>query len=306
MTWYFTDEITRRRLVKHTLQESLLDQVLYSNDALVSDVQSLAPLGKSDHISFVTELCIKLANDEDECKQIQYKTSWNKIKPSDLSSFSKENIDWNYSCGDLGIEEMWDELLGKLNQVESVVPKIPFTGDSRPVKLPWSTSSLKRMKKNKEKAWKEFDISPTHEQLDYALTRQRLYEEEEHRLKLGYERKITSILKISCKPFYAYLRNKRKLKTSVPFLSKGDGTRTQCASESAEVTSRASLSECGQLKNLQSLRVRKEVYFFNHPSKAPLDALNPQNLRPVSILYCRILKLNPILKMWPDKSFINP
>ena len=33
--------------------------------------------------------------------------------------------------GDLSIEEMWDQLLGKLNQVESVVPKIPFTGDSR-------------------------------------------------------------------------------------------------------------------------------------------------------------------------------
>ena len=32
-----------------------------------------------------------------------------------------------------------------------------------------------------------------------------------------------------------YLRNKRKLKTSVPFLDKGDGTRTQCASGSAEV-----------------------------------------------------------------------
>ena len=297
MTWYFTDEITRRSLVKHTLQESLLDQVLYSNDALVSDVQLLAPLGKSDHISFVTELCIKLANDEDECKQIQYKTSWNKIKPSDLSSFSKENIDWNYSCGDLGIEEMGDELLGKLNQVESVVPKIPFTGDSRPVKLPWSTSSLKRMKKNKEKAWKEFDISPTHEQLDYALTRQRLYEEEEHRLKLGYERKITSILKISCKPFYAYLRNKRKLKTSVPFLSKGDGTRTQCASESAEVLANAFSSvfvnePLGPLPKLQAYNVKSsqavldEIFFSTEDVKRELSSLNifkscgPDNVHP--------------------------
>jgi hypothetical protein len=73
-----------------------------------------------------------------------------------------------------------------------------------------------------------------------------------------------------------------------------------------QVTSIASLSESGQLKNLQSLRVRKEAYPFNHPSKTSLDALNPQNLRPISMLCCRIPKLNAILKMWPDKSFINP
>ncbi len=163
---------------------------------------------------------------------------------------------------------MWDELLGKLKQVESVVPKIPLSGGSRPVKLPWSTSSLKRMRKNKEKAWKQFDMAPSHEQLDYALTKQRLYEEEEYRLKLGYERKITSILKISCKPFYSYLRNKRKLKTSVPFLCRGDGTRTQSASESAEVLANAFSSvfvnePLGPLPKLQecdSLRVVNQFW----------------------------------------------
>ena len=118
----------------------------------------------------MTELSVNLVNAENNSEEIQYRNSWNKVKASDLINYSKENIDWNYSCSDLSIEEMWDELLGKLNQVESVVPKIPLSGGSRPVKLPWSTSSLKRMRKNKEKAWKQFDMAPTHEQLDYALT----------------------------------------------------------------------------------------------------------------------------------------
>ena len=297
MSWYFTDAITRRRIVNDTLQESLLDQVLFSNDALVSDVQLLAPLGKSDHISFVTELSVNLVNAEKDCEEIQYRNSWNKVKASDLCNYSKENIDWNYSCSDLSIEEMWDELLGKLNLVESVVPKIPLTGGSRPVKLPWSTSSLKRMRKNKEKAWKQFDMAPTHEQLDYALTKQRLYEEEEFRLKLGYERKITSILKISCKPFYSYLRNKRKLKTSVPFLSRGDGTRTQSASESAEVQANAFSSvfvnePLGPLPKLQecnsesSQAVLDEIFFSPDDVKRELISLNvfksfgPDNIHP--------------------------
>ena len=39
MNWYLTNEVTRHRMVKGVLQESLLDQVLYTNDALVSDVK---------------------------------------------------------------------------------------------------------------------------------------------------------------------------------------------------------------------------------------------------------------------------
>ena len=235
MSWHFTNETTRRRLVKGSLQESLLDQVLFSNDALVADVELLPPLGKSDHLCLMVELGVslehaKVANDESG-----YKTSWSKVNSRDLLNLSKENVDWSYSGTDMNVQEMWDELHAKLNGLASMVPKFRTSGDGRPVKVPWSSSSLKRMMKNKEKAWHCFDITPTYENLNYALSRQRLYEEEECRLKMGYERKITSILNVNCKPFYAYLRNKRKLKTCVPFLDKGDGTRTQCASESAEV-----------------------------------------------------------------------
>ena len=35
--WYLTDEVTRRRYVNGTLQESTLDQILSTNDAIVSD-----------------------------------------------------------------------------------------------------------------------------------------------------------------------------------------------------------------------------------------------------------------------------
>ena len=51
MSWYLLDEITRRRLVNGVLQERLLDQVLYTNEALVTNVELLSGLGKSDHVS---------------------------------------------------------------------------------------------------------------------------------------------------------------------------------------------------------------------------------------------------------------
>ena len=36
MNWSLTNEVTRRRMVNGALQESLLDQILFTNDALVS------------------------------------------------------------------------------------------------------------------------------------------------------------------------------------------------------------------------------------------------------------------------------
>ena len=56
---------------------------------------------------------------------------------------------------------------------------------------------------------------------------------------MKYEKKITSNLKTNCKSFYSYLRNKRQVKTSIPSLDRGDGTRTNSPAESAEVLAEA-------------------------------------------------------------------
>ena len=51
MKWFLTNETTRLRLVNGVLQESILDQVLYANEALVIEAKLLASFGISDHIS---------------------------------------------------------------------------------------------------------------------------------------------------------------------------------------------------------------------------------------------------------------
>ena len=56
LSWYSTTETTRRRIVNESLQESLLDQVLYTNDALINNCTVLSPLGRSVHVSVLVEL----------------------------------------------------------------------------------------------------------------------------------------------------------------------------------------------------------------------------------------------------------
>ena len=237
LSWYFTKETTRRRLVKGALQESLLDQVLYTNDALINSCKSLSPIGKSDHVSVLVELGVSL-NTINNDEKIN-KPSWGKISFNDLLSYSLENIKWDYICSTDNVQGMWDELHGKLEAVAAVVPATSVYRNNRPVKLPWDSSSLKRMRKAKDRAWGEFDIEPTSANLNVASTKQLIYENEELKAKVGYEKKITANLKTNTKSFYSYLRNKRKLKTSVPSLDKEDGSRTSSAGESAEALASA-------------------------------------------------------------------
>ena len=52
---------------------------------------------------------------------------------------------------------------------------------------------------NKNKACDTFDINSTKENLDYALTKHRINDNEEFRLKYNYEKKLTSNLKHNSK-----------------------------------------------------------------------------------------------------------
>ncbi|KAL5264234.1 hypothetical protein ACHWQZ_G005353 [Mnemiopsis leidyi] len=171
-------------------------------------------------------------------KQKVLKPIWGKVSSEKLLNISINDIDWDYSSTD-NVQDMWAELHGKLEAVAATVPAASVYLDNRPVKLPWSTTALKRMRKNKDRAWAEFDIDPTDINFSIAISKQHTFEEEEFKAKIKYEKKITSNLKQNCKAFYAYLRNKRQVKSSIVSLDRGDGTRTDTTAESAEVLATA-------------------------------------------------------------------
>ncbi len=228
LVWSITNEITRRRIVDSLVQESTLDQILCTNDAMISNVNLVAPLGKSDHVSFNIELNVNYGSSVD-FNIVKPRKLWGKMQPTELLNCSKD-INWSYSSDQLSSCEMWEELLGKFNVISDSVPV-----ETNPRNMPWSNSALKRSRKCKDKMWAQFDANPTTTNLNIALSKQKSYEECEVRCKVKYEKKITSDLKNNCKPFYAYLRSKRILKSCVTSLSKPDGSLTGDNLETAEV-----------------------------------------------------------------------
>ena len=134
LKWYLTNEITRRRMVAGTLQESLLDQVLSTNDALVSSFKILSPLGKSDHVCINIDLGISFGNDSYVNKEVIRKPCWSKVSKDNILNFSSENINWSYSSYNLNVEEMWKELHGKLSKFIDIVPTARFDSSNQPLK----------------------------------------------------------------------------------------------------------------------------------------------------------------------------
>jgi hypothetical protein len=144
--WYITDEVTRRRVVDGKLQESTLDQVLSTNEAIVNDIEFVSPLGKSDHVCLNIELNLRIRNLQDtKASEKKPRLLWGKVTSEELFHRSTE-IDWSFSKDVLTSEDMWKELHSKLILVEDIVP-----AETNPNKMPWVNSALKRCRKEADK-----------------------------------------------------------------------------------------------------------------------------------------------------------
>ena len=201
--------VTRRRMVAGKLQESLLDQVLVTNGSLVASVDIKAPIGKSDHVGLLCNL--KIANDIDYINTT--KENWSKFTVKSIQEIGMD-IDWAYKS-DIGtVEQMWGELYDKLMLISKNVPKINIKSTKSGTvisKTPWDCTSLKRQRKMKDKAWSDFNISPTESNLHQALLLQEKFESKECKAMVNYENKIVANMKGNPKRFFSYLKSKEKL-----------------------------------------------------------------------------------------------
>ena len=88
------------------LQESTLDQVITSDDAIVNSFEllAIAPLGKSDHRSILCNLNVNVSNKEVFVKS--KKSLWGKVNSSDIEEIARQrNLNWQYSPAATGTEE---------------------------------------------------------------------------------------------------------------------------------------------------------------------------------------------------------
>ena len=231
LTWYLKDIFTRRRMYGNTLQQSLLDQVFTNNDALIYDINKAPPLGKSDHLVLDVTLNISAAIGFTASKR----KNWSKVNEIDVLNWS-DKLDWSFSDEHLDVEHMWNELHSKLltyvDQVPETVVKFDKCGN-RLVKLPWDTSKLVRKRKEKVKAWKQFEKEPTMVNYHYSMSKQDEFSKAEIKAKMKYEKKISFNIKKSSRPIFKYLRSKLSMRKNVNSVKKSDNSYTCTPEETA-------------------------------------------------------------------------
>ena len=205
--------ITRRRVFENTLQESHLDQFLTTCPETVLNVETVAPLGKSDHLGIVANL--KITNNCDFIKST--KENWSKFSVEDIIQLGL-GIDWKYQSDELDSNQMWEELSEKIHTITNKCPKVKIkttkNGDILS-KQPWDCTALKRKRKEKDQAWNTFETFPTSTNLNLALHKQGEYESKELEKMKQHEKKIAGNVKTNPKLFYKYFHSKRKIKESV-------------------------------------------------------------------------------------------
>ena len=81
--------------------------------------------------------------------------------------------------------------------ITKINPIMWCDANNRLLNPPWSNTSLKRMRRNRDCAWNSFRENLTTENLNYATLKDRNYLDQEFRLKLEYEKKLTNNLKIN-------------------------------------------------------------------------------------------------------------
>ena len=162
----FANDITRRRLVNGALQQSSLDQIFCNQDNLITHIDKSAPLGKSDHICLNLTLNVSIENiaaNVQENVVLKTKRLWSKVDLNDIYNFSTA-IDWSMHLAEPGSDGWWDVIFNKLLSIVDRVPSCTQKFDKNGTPLlshPWDNSKLIWYRKEKDKAWQNFNVNPS-------------------------------------------------------------------------------------------------------------------------------------------------
>jgi hypothetical protein len=197
----------------------ILDLVIVNNDSLVSDIEHLCPIGKSDHEVLSCKLYIDIGDAQivDNIKLNLKKGNYDKIR------YDVGKKDWE-ELNKLSVEECWNVIKNTiLSAMENNIPKIINKQNKRP-KQKWINTKCKRAIKSKYKLYKRYLI--TKEGVDYQryIKVRNKCNSIIKQAKREYEQKVAKDCKNNVKCFWKYVQEKLKVNNGVSPLKteKGD------------------------------------------------------------------------------------
>ena len=194
------------------------------------DIDSLPPLGCSDHvgISFKLVISTTIHTQTHEANRLNYHKA----------DFLKMNTDfkntrWNHLFKHKSVQCMWKIFADKYHTtVEDCTQMYDETKKKNP---PWLKARVKRQSTKKRQKWNQY--LATGRYIDHVK-----YNEQNNKTisvvrdaKANYEKKLIQNYKRNPKPFFKYMRTKQMTKSTLRQLEKEDGAMTASDLETANL-----------------------------------------------------------------------
>ena len=216
----FYDTIEDMHMTQHVeepthISGNLLDLVISSDENMVRDVRMEGRLAASDHELIEVEFLLDVKQNHG----IEYVRDYARGDFIEMRRCMM-NIQWAQELENLGVEESWRFIKGKLTKlVEALVPMKKKRSAGAP---PWLDRDVKKAIREKKKAWNIWKKSGNlEEKREY-----RMWETKTKKLirnrKNALERQVAKDSKLNPKRFFSFINSARRSRSSIgPLNSNG-------------------------------------------------------------------------------------
>ena len=193
--------VTEHTRFRHGQNPSLLDLILTNQPDIMENVEYLAPIGKSDHVS----IKFKIKNAFSR-KQKPARLRYRKIRSDDFRSI-------------LG-KQIWDDIFSTQNElkyayctfndvvVNGIVQCTPKSRPRNTPKSPWINHYLMRLAESKRKKWDKYKFHRSDETYQDYKNALNLFNREKNAAVRSYEARLVETKNADPKPYYRYLSSK--------------------------------------------------------------------------------------------------
>jgi len=212
---YLYQHVTFPTRYRNDQAANILDLVMTNEEYMISDINSLSPVGNSDHVVLSWKLnCYSEVHKCEINRHLYEKGNFDAIRRE------LKTIDWEDELFDLNTEETWQRLkviLGSL--IDTYVPHVKLSRGKRMRTEPkWLKEDLKKKIRDKRRLFNQYRIS--RDARDYSRYKKiRNQVKSETRIAVRRcEKEIASQAKKNPKLFYKYVNDKMKVRHGVQFV----------------------------------------------------------------------------------------
>ena len=269
---------------------NILDLVLTSDDELITEIEHMDPLGKSDHQVLMFDMMI---NVDDDVTSFRHKLNLSKgnynIMRKDFS-----NLNWDHLL-EMDTNEMWKCFSDKIKEsMDRNIPKIKISSKRKQQPTWMSKKALRRIKK-KHKLFKRFLNSNSGIMYRKYISMRNKCKKEIKKAKKRHERKIGEECKNNPKMFWKYVQEQNKTKQGISALKDEDGNLKTTDKEKADILNDyfasvyttdgkdiPNLDECSKSNgiSIDSIRITPEAIENKLKNLDPNKAQGPDNIPP--------------------------